>query len=101
MRDDRRISRSGTASIKKMRINNELGIHARAAAKIVALAGKYKSELFFRKGDRQVDGASILSILTLACPKGSEVEARAVGEDSEALIGALSELFEKKFGEDK
>ena len=48
-----------------------------------------------------MDGDSILAILTLACPKGTEVEAKAVGEDSDALIGALSELFEQKFGEGK
>jgi len=101
MTDDRTISKSDKALIKIMRINNELGIHARAAAKIVVLAGQFKSELFFRKGDREVNGESILSILTLACPKGTEVEAKAVGEDSEALIGALSELFEQKFGEGK
>jgi len=48
-----------------------------------------------------VDGASILSILTLACPKGTEIEVRIVGEDSEELLAKLSELFELKFGEKK
>ena len=83
----------------KLLINNELGLHARAAAKIVSLAGNYKSALYLRRGDQEVDGSSILSILTLACPKGSEVWVRAVGEDSEALIEALTRLFDEKFGE--
>ena len=84
---------------RKLLIHNELGLHARAAAKIVSLAGQYRCLLYIRKGDHEVDGTSILSILTLACPKGTEVLARAVGEDGEALIEALSRLFEQKFGE--
>jgi phosphocarrier protein len=84
---------------RKLLINNELGLHARAAAKIVSLAGNYKSTLYLGRGDHEADGSSILSILTLACPKGTEVWVRAVGEDSEALIEALSRLFEQKFGE--
>jgi phosphocarrier protein HPr len=87
--------------IKKLRIDNDLGLHARAAAKIVELARQYESEFFLRKDDEEVDGTSILSILTLACPKGTEVEARAVGDDSEELLEKLSELFKGKFGEKK
>ena len=86
---------------RKLLINNELGLHARAAAKIVSLAGNYRSALYLGKGDHEVDGTSILSILTLACPKGTEVWVRAVGDDSEALIEALAGLFEQKFGEAK
>ncbi|MGD2126592.1 MAG: HPr family phosphocarrier protein [Desulfobacteraceae bacterium] len=87
--------------IKKLTINNELGLHARAAAKIVALVAQYQSKLFLKKDGQEVDGASILAILTLACPKGTELEARIVGDDSQALMEALSELFEKNFGEIK
>lgn len=84
---------------RKLKISNNLGIHARAAAKIVELANKYSSKLFLKKGDQEVDGGSILSILTLSCPKGTEVEARIVGEDSENFMKELNRLFEKKFGE--
>jgi phosphocarrier protein HPr len=87
--------------IKKLRIDNDLGLHARAAAKIVELVRQYESELFLRRDDEEVDGASILSILTLACPKGTEVEVRAVGDDSEELLEKLTELFRGKFGEKK
>jgi phosphocarrier protein len=87
--------------VKKLRIENELGLHARAAAKIVALAGQYKASLFLKKEDQEVEGSSILSILTLACPRGTELVARATGEDSEMLLSALSLLFEQKFGEGK
>jgi phosphocarrier protein len=84
---------------KTLTINNELGLHARAAAKIVELVGRYDSSLFLKKDDQEVDGSSILSILTLACPKGTDIQARAVGEDSQDLIEAVNLLFERRFGE--
>ena len=87
--------------VKKLRISNELGLHARAAAKIVALAAQYRSALFLRKDDQEVNGASILSILALACPRGTEIEVKTLGEDAEALMQSLSLLFEQKFGEGK
>ncbi|MBW2126190.1 MAG: HPr family phosphocarrier protein [Deltaproteobacteria bacterium] len=55
--------------------------------------------LYLRKDDQEVDGSSILSILTLACPKGTELQVRAVGEDSPQLLEALEQLFEDRFGE--
>jgi phosphocarrier protein HPr len=88
--------------IKKLKIENDLGLHGRAAAKIVELSKQYKSKLYFKKdGHEEVDGSSILSILTLACPKGTEIEVRAIGEDSGELINKLSLLFKKRFGEGK
>ena len=87
--------------IKKIRVDNELGIHARSAAKIVELAAKYESGIFFRKDGKEVDGSSILSILTLACPKGTEIEIRISGEDSKKLMEKMTELFVNKFGEKK
>ena len=84
---------------KTLKVTNNLGLHARAAAKIVELVKRHKAQLFLRKDDQEVDGSSILSILTLACPKGTEVEARAIGEDSENLLKELELLFEGKFGE--
>ena len=86
---------------KKLIIANEFGLHARAAAKIVALSKEYKSKLFLSKDGHEVDGASILSILTLACPKGTEIEARIVGEDSKELMTELTALFKNRFDEGK
>jgi len=85
--------------IRKLRVTNELGIHARAAAKIVELAGRYRSSIYLKKDDKEVDGSSILAILTLACPKGTDIQVRAVGADSERLMSKLTELFEKRFDE--
>lgn len=86
---------------KKLKIRNDLGLHARAAAKIVELSNQFESQLFLKKGDREVDGSSILSILMLSCPKGTEIEARIVGEDSEAFMDKLDELLEQRFGENR
>jgi phosphocarrier protein len=86
--------------IKKIKIVNNLGLHARAAAKIVSLVGIHRSKLFLRKDGQEVDGSSILSILTLSCPKGTDIELRVIGDDSEALMGSMTELIENKFGED-
>ncbi|MEW6669628.1 MAG: HPr family phosphocarrier protein [Thermodesulfobacteriota bacterium] len=85
--------------IKTLRVNNEFGLHARCAAKIVALAARYRSRVSFRKGEHEVDGSSILSLLTLACQKGTEVQVRIEGEDAEPLMEALTGLFSQRFGE--
>ena len=87
--------------IKTLRIDNELGIHARAAAKIVALVSQYHSRLFLKKDEKEVDGSSILSILTLACPKGTDIQVRVIGDDSEGLLEKMSELIENRFGENE
>ncbi len=86
---------------KKIKIINDLGLHARAAARIVGLSKQHKSQLFLKRGDREADGSSILSILTLSCPKGTEIEARIVGEDSEAFMERLGQLLEQRFEESK
>ncbi len=86
---------------KKFIISNKLGLHARAAAKIVKISNQYESRLFLKKDNREVDGRNILSILTLSCTKGTEIEVRIVGEDSEYFMEKLSDLFESKFGENR
>lgn len=85
--------------IRSLKVINEFGMHARAASQIVGLAGKYKAKLFFKKDTREVDGSSILSILSLACPKGSEIEARIIGKDAKEFMDELEGLFKGKFGE--
>ena len=87
--------------VRCLKIRNSLGLHARAAAKIVELADRYESTLFLKKDGRQVEGSNILSILTLACPKGAEMEVRIIGEDSEQFMADMDALFQDKFGENK
>ena len=86
---------------KKLKIRNKLGLHARAAAKIVEISNQYESRLFLKKNNREVDGRNILSILTLSCPMDTEIEVRIEVEDSESFMEKLCELFEQKFGESR
>jgi len=86
-------------SVRRLKVKNSLGLHARSAAKIVELGRQHHSRLFLRKDGNEVDGSSILSILTLACPKGTDIEARIVGEDSALFMERLADLFERRFGE--
>jgi phosphocarrier protein HPr len=86
--------------IRTFILKNELGLHARAAAMMVTVASKYKAAIVFERDGREVEGKSILGILTLACPKGSSIIVRAEGEDALDAVNELEELVEKKFGED-
>ncbi|HIJ19897.1 MAG TPA: HPr family phosphocarrier protein [Deltaproteobacteria bacterium] len=88
-------------TVRKLKIINDLGLHARAAGKIVDLAKQYRSQLILKKDGQEVDGSSILSILTLSCPKGTEMQARIIGVDSEDFMETLSRLFEQRFGEER
>lgn len=85
----------------KTKICNPLGLHARAAAQLVRLASGYKSKIKLRRADNAVvaDAKSILSVLTLAAPKGVELNIEVEGEDESDALAAIVEIFEKGFGE--
>jgi phosphocarrier protein HPr len=85
---------------RNLLIKNKLGLHARAAAKMVELSNGYSSDFTIRFDSQEVDGKSILSILTLACPLGSNVLLRADGPDAEKLLDAVERLIDDKFGEE-
>jgi phosphocarrier protein len=85
---------------RELEIENELGLHARAAAKFVRCAGGFESQLTIVRGDMSVDGKSIMGVLLLAAPKGTVLEIIAEGTDEEAAIVAVAELVKAKFGED-
>ena len=84
-------------------IENELGLHARAAAKFVKLAARFESDVkLCRVGnDESIDGKSILGILTLAATQGSEITLRIHGDDEKAALKALDDLIKNRFGEDE
>lgn len=86
--------------IKTVEIRNALGIHARAAAKIVNMTNQYKSKIVFEKDGMEANGKSLLSILTLACPKGSQLTIKVEGSDARKAIKSLEKLIEDKFGEE-
>ncbi|MGV8073511.1 MAG: HPr family phosphocarrier protein [Syntrophobacteraceae bacterium] len=80
-------------------VANKLGIHARVAAQIVKVASQYESEIWISKSGNQVNGKSILDLLTLACPHGSKVNVTVRGADASEALDALAVLFQTKFGE--
>jgi len=86
--------------IKTFEIKNKLGLHARVAAKLVNVSTRYKSKIFFERDGKVVNGKSLLSILTLACPLGSRITIRAEGIDAWDAMEDLRKLIEDKFGED-
>ena len=84
---------------RDVEIKNKLGLHARAAAKFVHTAARFKSDVKVRKGDEEVDGKSILGILLLAAGRGSVVTIRADGEDEREAVDAVEKLIDAKFDE--
>jgi len=85
----------------KIKVINPLGLHARAAAQLVRLAGTFQSRIkLYRLDNRtEADAKSILSVLTLAASKGVELNIAADGIDEEAALSAIIEIFKKGFGE--
>ncbi len=86
-------------TLKTFKIKNELGLHARAAAQFVKIAGRFQAEISVEKDGRPVNGKSIMGILMLAAAKGSEIKVIAQGDDANEAVAALEELIENKFGE--
>jgi phosphocarrier protein HPr len=84
---------------KKVEIVNKLGLHARAAAKFVATAGRYGSQIEVVHNDRCVNGKSIMGVMMLAASKGSEIELIVSGADQDAALEALVLLIDSKFNE--
>ena len=85
---------------RNLLIKNKLGLHARAAARMVQVSNSYTSDFTLRFDGQEVDGKSILSILTLACPVGSKILLRADGTDADKLLEAVERLIDDKFGEE-
>lgn len=86
---------------QKVTIENRLGLHARAAAKVVHMANKFRSEIFIATEEERVNAKSILGLLTLAATKGTEISVRADGEDESEAVAAIVELLVNRFGEDE
>jgi phosphotransferase system HPr (HPr) family protein len=79
----------------------ENGLHLGPSSQIVQLAQKFNSELSIRKGDRTVDGKSMLDLLTLAAEHGTVLELEARGADAAAALDAIGALFERNFASDQ
>ena len=85
--------------IRKVVITNELGLHARAAAKIAKLAEGARSEVYIVKDGQEVDATDILDIIALYCPCGVEVAVRVADPADEKVLKDITRLIETGFGE--
>ncbi len=81
-------------------IVNLLGLHARAAAKLVTLASKFESEIQIRKDGREVSGKSIMGVMMLAAARGSQVTLIADGADAQQALDEMAALVADRFGEE-
>jgi phosphocarrier protein HPr len=79
---------------------NQLGLHARAAAKFVHLATRFASHISVTRDTKVMDGKSIMGILLLAAARGTTITVVAVGPDEQAAVDALAQLVESGFGEE-
>ncbi len=86
--------------LAKARIVNKRGLHARASAKLVEAAARFKSVITVTKDDQSVDARSIMGLMMLAASVGSEIEISVEGPDSEAALTAILALIEARFGEE-
>ncbi len=88
---------------KTLRIKIELGLHARAAAKLVKLTSQFESDIRLSRLNvqEQVDAKSILGILLLAAAKGTEIQVMTDGEDEEVAMEAVVQLVNNRFGEER
>ena len=84
----------------EVKISNRLGLHARAAARFVQLASRFKSQITVATDQLRVNGKSILGLLTLAARQGSTLQLAADGEDAEQALLELRTLVRDRFGED-
>ena len=81
-------------------IVNKKGLHARASAKVVEAAARFQSQITVSKDGQSVDARSIMGLMMLGAPLGSQVEITVEGPDAEDAMTAILALVEAKFGED-
>lgn len=86
---------------RQVEIVNRLGLHARAAAKLVHTASGFSSEVSLVRNGEEVDAKSILGILLLAAAQGSTLTLRCAGQDEEEASRAITELIASRFGEER
>lgn len=86
---------------KQITIINKLGLHARAAAKLVGCASGYSCDVFLQRNGQRVNGKSIMGVMMLAASQGSTLDIEVSGEDETEALGALESLINNRFGEEQ
>lgn len=82
-----------------VKVINRAGLHARPSAILAQAAQKFTSQIFFAKDNDQINGKSVMGLITLGASYGTELKISAQGDDEEAAVEALARLFETKFDE--
>ncbi len=85
---------------REILICNKLGLHARAAAKLVTLATQFSADVFLHLDDKKVNGKSIMGVMMLAAGKGTQLILCAEGEDEQEAIDAIEQLVKNRFDEE-
>ena len=86
---------------RKVEVINKLGLHARAAAKLVKLAATFGCDVRLARDEREVDAKSIMGVMMLAAGQGTEIEIRAEGGEAGMALDAIEQLIADRFGEDE
>ncbi len=86
---------------KEVIIVNKLGLHARAASKLVNCASSFAAEVWLQRGEREINGKSIMGVLTLAAGKGTILLVRTEGTDEAQAMDQIQQLIDDRFGEDE
>ena len=84
---------------REVEIQNKLGLHARASAKLTQLAAKYQSDVALSRNNRKVNAKSIMGVMMLAAGKGSKIMLETAGPDEEEAMEAICRLISDCFGE--
>jgi len=84
----------------QLTIINKLGLHARAAAKLAATAGRFNCTIRTSKGDKQIDAKSVMSLMLLAASQGMVLSFQFDGNDEDSAHDAIRTLFAEAFGEE-
>ena len=85
---------------REVTVTNQAGVHTRPASMIVRAAAKFQSDFFIRKDEFEINGKSIIGVMTLAAEQGTRLTLVFEGEDENEAAGAISRLFESGFGEE-
>lgn len=84
---------------RQVTIINKLGLHARAAAKLVTVAAGFASEIYLLRDSHEVNAKSIMGVMMLAAARGTQLEIRAEGDDAEQALEHLDALIQRRFDE--
>ncbi|QWT18666.1 HPr family phosphocarrier protein [Bacillus sp. NP157] len=84
---------------QEITVSNRLGLHARASAKLVQLVSSFKSTVHLISKGREVNAQSIMGVMMLAAGMGTQLVVRAEGDDEQAAVAAVIDLFNRKFDE--